>query len=240
MFIIRKFVINIWHHIWNYFPNFLKNNSYFYRDKTIIESFEDIDLFKKLGVPTFIFTKNISFIRRCSNDLQDLNLIKNPIFNELHTNVLKYIKEDLEDIELPFRINDCEKRHRENVQQLRNQMIIIDKKQDHKGKELLSSNEEEKLKALREFYKKEEEALDLFLGEGGTRKLLNGRKPEVLVKIIFNQYGKVLESKIIKKSGFLPMDNSIEELLTTNSIPYDISDEVWDEEEKIYHNFYEI
>lgn len=43
--------------------------------------------------------------------------------------------------------------------------------------------------------------------------LLNGRKPEVLVKIIFNQYGKVLESKIIKKSGFLPMDNSIEELL---------------------------
>lgn len=79
-----------------YFPNFLKNNSYFYRDKTIIESFEDIDLFKKLGVPTFIFTKNISFVRRCSNDLQDLNLIKNPIFNELHTNVLKYIKEDLD------------------------------------------------------------------------------------------------------------------------------------------------
>jgi hypothetical protein len=78
-----------------YLPNFLKHNSYFYRDKNIIESFEDIDLFKKLGVPTFIFTKNISFVRRCSNDLQDLNLIKNPIFNELHTNVLKYIQEDL-------------------------------------------------------------------------------------------------------------------------------------------------
>ncbi len=46
-----------------------------------------------------------------------------------------------------------------------------------------------------------------------SSQLLNGRKPEVLVKIIFNQYGKVLESKIIKKSGFLPMDNSIEELL---------------------------
>lgn len=87
------------------------------------------------------------------------------------------IEIDMEDIELPFRINDCERKHRENVQQLRNQMIIIDKKQDHKGKELLSSNEEEKLKALRDFYKKEEEALDLFLGEGGTRKLLNGRKP---------------------------------------------------------------
>lgn len=89
----------------------------------------------------------------------------------------EFIEIDMEDIELPFRINDCEKKHRENVQQLRNQMIIIDKKQDHKGKELLSSNEEEKLKALRDFYKKEQEALDLFLGEGATMKLLNGRKP---------------------------------------------------------------
>lgn len=89
----------------------------------------------------------------------------------------EFIEIDMEDIELPFRINDCEKKHRENLQQLKSQIMLIDKKQDHKGKELLSSNEEEKLKAIREFYKKEEEALDLFLGEGATRKLLNGRKP---------------------------------------------------------------
>ena len=36
------------------------------------------------------------------------------------------------------------------------------------------------------------------------------------------------------------MQETIENLLTTNKIPYDIGDEVWDEEEKIYHNFYEI
>lgn len=89
----------------------------------------------------------------------------------------EFIEIDMEDIELPFRINDCEKKHRENLQQLKSQIMLIDKKQDHKGKELLSSNEEEKLKAIKEFYKKEEEALDLFLGEGATRKLLNGRKP---------------------------------------------------------------
>ena len=46
-----------------------------------------------------------------------------------------------------------------------------------------------------------------------SSQLLNGRKPEVLVKIRFNRYGKVLESKIIKKSGFLPMDRSVAELL---------------------------
>lgn len=32
----------------------------------------------------------------------------------------------------------------------------------------------------------------------------------------------------------------IEKLLDENNIPYDMSDEVWDNEEKIYHNFYEI
>ena len=109
--------------------------------------------------------------------LKKSNVQRFGIKTEDGTDTGEYIEIDMEDIELPFRINDCEKKHRENLQQLKNQMIIIDKKQDHKGKELLSSNEEEKLKALKEFYKKEEEALDLFLGEGGTRKLLNGRKP---------------------------------------------------------------
>ena len=32
----------------------------------------------------------------------------------------------------------------------------------------------------------------------------------------------------------------IEELLTKNLIPYDKEAEVWDDDEKIYHNFYEI
>lgn len=89
----------------------------------------------------------------------------------------EHLEFDLEDIELPFRINDCEKMHNENVQKLKAEMIIINKKQDKKGKYLLSANEEAKLKAIKEFYNEEEKALDLFLGEGGTRKLLNGRKP---------------------------------------------------------------
>lgn len=36
------------------------------------------------------------------------------------------------------------------------------------------------------------------------------------------------------------LEARIEELLTNNKIPYDINDEVWDEDERIYHNFYEI
>ena len=89
----------------------------------------------------------------------------------------EHLEFDLEDIELPLRLNECEARHRKNLESLRNQFIIIDKKEDKKGKFVLSWKEEEKLKAVQEFYKREMQALDLFLGEGGTKKLLNGRRP---------------------------------------------------------------
>ncbi|MBQ7798749.1 MAG: hypothetical protein IJ371_06480 [Clostridia bacterium] len=89
----------------------------------------------------------------------------------------KHLEFDLEDIELPLKLNECEAKHRKNLEYLKMQFVIIDKKEDKKGKYLLSWKEEEKLKVLKEFYKREMEALDLFLGEGGTEKLLNGRKP---------------------------------------------------------------
>jgi hypothetical protein len=89
----------------------------------------------------------------------------------------EHLEFDLEDIELPLRLNESEMKHRKNYEYLRNQFVIIDKKEDKKGKFMLSWREEEKVKALQEFYKREMEAMDLFLGEGATNKLLNGRKP---------------------------------------------------------------
>lgn len=87
-----------------------------------------------------------------------------------------YIEFDLESVELPLRFQECDELHKKNVNWLRQQVIAINKKEDHRGKKLLSANEEAKVKALSEFYKKEEEALDKFLGKGGTKKLLNGRE----------------------------------------------------------------
>lgn len=89
----------------------------------------------------------------------------------------EHLEFDLEDIELPLKYQECEERHRKNVQYVNMQFAIIDKKEDKRGKKLLSANEEEKIKVVSEFYKREMEALDLFVGEGGTKKLLNGRKP---------------------------------------------------------------
>ena len=89
----------------------------------------------------------------------------------------EHLEFDLEDIELPLKLSECEFKHKKNIEYLKNQMIIIDKKQDKKGKYILSSYEKEKILVIKEFYQREIKALDLFLGEGGTNKILNGRKP---------------------------------------------------------------
>ena len=83
---------------------------------------------------------------------------------------------DLEDIELPLKYQELIEKDKKNKENLRNQMLIIDKRQDVKGKKLLSKNEEDKIKAINEFFAKEIEVYNLFLGENGVQKLLNGRK----------------------------------------------------------------
>ena len=68
------------------------------------------------------------------------------------------------------------KKKKKNKENIKNQMLIIDRRQDVKGKKLLSKNEEDKIKAIDEFFKKEVEVYNMFLGERGVEKLLNGRK----------------------------------------------------------------
>lgn len=83
---------------------------------------------------------------------------------------------DLEDIELPLKYQSLIIEDKKNKKWLRDEMIIIDKRQDVKGKNLLSKNEEDKIKALNDFFNKEVEIYNMFLGENGVQKLLNGRK----------------------------------------------------------------
>lgn len=84
---------------------------------------------------------------------------------------------DLEDIELPLRYQELIEKDKRNKEYLRNQMVIIEKKQDFTKKgQLMSNNEKEKIKALQDFFKKEIEVYNMFLGENGVQKLLNGRK----------------------------------------------------------------
>ena len=109
--------------------------------------------------------------------LKKRNILSFEIVDEEGNKTGEKLEFDLEDIEVPLKYQECLERHKKNTQCLDMQFVAIDKKQDIKGKKLLSKNEEEKYEALKEFFKKEMEALDLFLGKDGCKKLLNGRKP---------------------------------------------------------------
>jgi hypothetical protein len=101
---------------------------------------------------------------------------------------------DLEDIELPLKYQELAEKDKKNKEQLRNQMLIIDKRQDVKGKKLMSKNEEDKIKALNDFFKKEIEVYNIFLGENGVQKLLNGRK---LGWTTLQEIDEIIEKQIV-------------------------------------------
>lgn len=46
--------------------------------------------------------------------------------------------------------------------------------------------------------------------------------------------------ELITEKKEVALERQLEEILTANKIPYNKNDEVWDNDEKIYHNFYEI
>lgn len=104
-----------------------------------------------------------------------------------------YLEFDLEDTELLLRYYDLVEKDKKNRVWLNNQLLIISRKEDHRGKKILSSNEYEILKAYNEFYKKEKEVFDMFLGENGVDKLLNGRK---LGWTTFNEINKIVKEQI--------------------------------------------
>ena len=105
----------------------------------------------------------------------------------------EFLEFDLEDIELPLKYQELLEKDKKNKEWLRNQFLIIDKRQDVKGKKMLSKNEEDKYKALNEFYNKEIEVYNMFLGENGVQKLLNGEK---IKWTTFKEIDKIIETQI--------------------------------------------
>ena len=48
------------------------------------------------------------------------------------------------------------------------------------------------------------------------------------------------EIELVTATKDVSLEGQVETLLTENNIPYDVDSSVWDNEEKIYHTFYEI
>lgn len=106
----------------------------------------------------------------------------------------EYLEFNLKDIEVLDRYQKMITENNKNRQWLENQFVIINKKQDFKKKDkLMSNNEEAKYNALLQFYKKQKEIFDMFLGEGGVDKLLYGRKLEWGT---LKEIGKIIKEQI--------------------------------------------
>ena len=100
-----------------------------------------------------------------------------------------FIEFDLEDITIPDRYNQCYCEVKKAISTLKNDILIINKKQDSKGKGLMSVNEQAKVQAIRKFNKSMEEAMDLFLGKGGTTKIFG----ETRYLTMFDDLSEMLE-----------------------------------------------
>lgn len=51
---------------------------------------------------------------------------------------------------------------------------------------------------------------------------------------------KNFEIEIVTEKKDIELEQKIKNLLNNNNIPYEMSDEIWDRDERIYHIFYEI
>lgn len=107
-----------------------------------------------------------------------------------------FLEFNLGDLDYLLVLQDMMEADKKNREYLKNQYTIIDKKEDHKGKKLFSSNEEAKIKATNEFFKKEAEIYDMFLGKDGVKKLLNGRK---LTLARLDEIDEIIEKAILPK-----------------------------------------
>ena len=76
--------------------------------------------------------------------LKKSDILRLNIKDEEGNDTGEYLEFDLEDIELPLKYQDLIEKDKKNKELIRNQFIIIEKRQDVKGKKLLSKNEEDK------------------------------------------------------------------------------------------------
>ena len=124
------------------------------------------------------------------------DILKLGIKDEDGNDTGEFLEFNLEDIELPLKYQEIIEEDKKNRTYLKNQFAIIEKKEDHKGKKLMSANEEAKIRALNDFYKKEVEIYDMFLGKDGVKKLLNGR---ALSWTTLEEIDNIIEEFIVPK-----------------------------------------
>ena len=171
----------------------------------------EINIKSDNNIQEIIKKLNIEELEELSEQIN--SLIDNKVENEIKLNKAKdilrlkikdekgndtgnFLEFNLGDLDYLLILQDMMEADKKNREYLKNQYTIIDKKEDHKGKKLFSANEEAKIKVTNEFYKKEAEIYDMFLGKDGVKKLLNGRK---LTPATLDEIDEIIEKAILPK-----------------------------------------
>ena len=143
-----------------------------------------------------------------SIQIEEKNVLKFNVKKENGEDTGLVIKIDLQDIELPLRINKMQELHEKNISILKQKYAVLEKQEDKKGTGLLTWKQEEQVKLLREFYDNDMKALDMFIGQGMTKKILKAidRFPYYdMFDDIVNAFEPVLE-KIEVEAGKMVAD----------------------------------
>lgn len=124
----------------------------------------------------------------------------------------EYIEINLEGIGILDKVDKFYHDYPKNRKWIRDELLIIQKKQDFTKKgELMSNNQRMEYEAVKKYYKMQKETFDLFLGKGGVDKLLYGRDLEwdtieeienIIVKQIIPELDVTMDKitdKIVKK-----------------------------------------
>lgn len=127
---------------------------------------------------------------------ENKDILKLKIIDENGNDTGEILTFNLEDIELPIKYQEIIESDKRARTHLKFRLEEIKRQPDKKGKKLLSANEEAQIKATQEFYKEEVKIYNMFLGENGVEKLLNGRE---LSWSTLEEIDEIIENAILPK-----------------------------------------
>ena len=114
------------------------------------------------------------------------------------------IEFDLVDVELPFKCERAISEVKRITNDLGAQLVIIQKRQDHKqdGK-VMTANEEAVMSAYKKAFKEMRVAMDAFLGEGACHKIFGDRNYIEMYDDLFRELAPHLEKMKINNDGIM-------------------------------------
>lgn len=133
-------------------------------------------------------------MEKCIKLQDDDSILRLPIYTSDGKNTGNCLEFNLEDIEIPIKYQELQDRDKKNRNNLQDRLHLIDKKEDVDEGKILTRNEREKIIAIQDFLKEEVKIYNIFLGENGVEKLLNGKSLQwdTLQKI-----DKIIEEQIL-------------------------------------------